>query len=206
MSGFSGIMAKIYAQNGGEKVIPGNVLGKIPPYLEWLKWLSYVPNFEKEKLALLDTKKVSELTWGELDYVISRKRNNMLAGLFKSYGTGECTEEEYLTVYNFMRTESIEKLMLSKLTLEEIEYAKSEIARLSKVPQEELSKKVNEEKKPENYESLPMVDAYILHIIAEADFANRMNRVNLELSAQAARHDAIDQKSLHFASNPSDKK
>lgn len=206
MSELNEIMARRYAQNGGGKIIPGYTPGKVSPYLEWLKWLSYEPNFEKERIESLNTKKVLELTLDELDYVRTNRRNKILAGLFKIYGTAECTEEQYMTVYNCMRTESIEKLMLSKLTDEEIEYAKSEVARLSSVSQEELSKKVTEEQRPENYESLPMIDAYILHIISGAVFASRMENVNLEISAQRARNDATAQKSLHFASNPYENK
>lgn len=50
-----------------------------------------------------------------------------------------------MKVYDYMCNESIEELMLSKLTSKELQYAKQEITRLSKVSKEQLSVKVREE-------------------------------------------------------------
>ena len=43
----------------------------------------------------------------------------ILNGLFKIYGTSECFEEDYMKVYDYMCNESIEELMLKKLTSED---------------------------------------------------------------------------------------
>ena len=61
-----------------------------------------------------------------------------------------------MKVYDYMCGESIEELMLSKLTSEKLRYAKQEITRLSKVSKEQLNIKVNKEQKPEEYEQLSM--------------------------------------------------
>ncbi len=102
--------------------------------------------------------------------------------------TKECFEEDYMRVYNFMCQESIEELMLSRLTSEEFQYAKQEIMRLCKIPKEELQSKVKEEKKQENYAQLSMVEAYILHIISDIDYSRSVDETNKEIEALLERN------------------
>lgn len=202
MSNFNRIMAKEMARMGGKvKIIHGNVIGNISPDIEWIKWLSYEPEFEKKRIEYFDSKKISELSYEELEEASRYIRNKIFARLFKIYGTSECSEEDYMKVYDYMCNESIEKLMLSKLTSEELRYAKQEITRLSEVSKEQLSAKVNEEQKPERYEQLSMVDSYILHIISDIDYARSISSLNREIEAQLERNDIMRQRSLYYASN-----
>lgn len=101
-----------------------------------------------------------------------------------------------------MCSESIEKLMLSKLTSEELRYAKQEIAKLSKVSKEQIKAKLNEEQNPEKYERLSMVDSYILHIISEINFARSLAELVSNIEAQLNANSAMGQKSLYYATNP----
>lgn len=202
MSNFNRIMAKEMARMGGKvKIIHGNVIGNISPDIEWIKWLSYEPEFEKKRIEYFDSKKISELSYEELEEASRYSRNKIFARLFKIYGTSECSEEDYMKVYDYMCNESIEKLMLSKLTSEELRYAKQEITRLSEVSKEQLSAKVNEEQKPERYEQLSMVDSYILHIISDIDYARSISNLNREIEAQLEQNDIMRQRSLYYASN-----
>lgn len=202
MSNFNRIMAKEMARMGGKvKIIHGNVIGNISPDIEWIKWLSYEPEFEKKRIEYFDSKKISELSYEELEEASRYSRNKIFASLFKIYGTSECSEEDYMKVYDYMCNESIEKLMLSKLTSEELRYAKQEITRLSEVSKEQLSAKVNEEQKPERYEQLSMVDSYILHIISDIDYARSISSLNREIEAQLEQNDIMRQRSLYYASN-----
>lgn len=202
MSNFNRIMAKEMARMGGKvKIIHGNVIGNISPDIEWIKWLSYEPEFEKKRIEYFDSKKISELSYEELEEASRYSRNKIFARLFKIYGTSECSEEDYMKVYDYMCNESIEKLMLSKLTSEELRYAKQEITRLSEVSKEQLSDKVNEEQKPERYEQLSMVDSYILHIISDIDYARSISSLNREIEAQLEQNDIMRQRSLYYASN-----
>ena len=43
----------------GCKLIPKNTVGSISPDIEWIKWLSYEPEFEKSRMKYFDSKKVS---------------------------------------------------------------------------------------------------------------------------------------------------
>lgn len=202
MSNFNRVMAKEMARMGGKvKIIHGNVIGNISPDIEWIKWLSYEPEFEKKRIEYFDSKKISELSYEELEEASRYSRNKIFARLFKIYGTSECSEEDYMKVYDYMCNESIEKLMLSKLTSEELRYAKQEITRLSEVSKEQLSAKVNEEQKPERYEQLSMVDSYILHIISDIDYARSISSLNREIEAQLEQNDIMRQRSLYYASN-----
>ena len=202
MSNFNRIMAKEMARMGGKvKIIHGNVIGNISPDIEWIKWLSYEPEFEKKRIEYFDSKKISELSYEELEEASRYSRNKIFARLFKIYGTSECSEEDYMKVYDYMCNESIEKLMLSKLTSEELRYSKQEITRLSEVSKEQLSAKVNEEQKPERYEQLSMVDSYILHIISDIDYARSISSLNREIEAQLEQNDIMRQRSLYYASN-----
>ena len=148
-SGFIREMAK-----NGVQVIQGNIRGNINPQIEWLKWLAYEPEFEKKRIAYLNSKRVGDLSYQELEEACRYKENRRMARLFKIYGTRECSEEDYLLVYEYMNNESIEELMLSKLTATELKYVKKEIRRLSKISKEELEKKVNREKSQDNYEKM----------------------------------------------------
>lgn len=203
MSDFNKIMAREISKMGGKaKIIHGNVFGNVSPDIEWIKWLSYEPEFEKKRIEYFDTKKVSELSYEELEEASKYSRNKIFARLFKIYGTDECSEEDYMKVYDYMCNESIEELMLSKLTSEELLHAKSEIIRLSKISKEEISAKVKEEQKPEKYEQLSMVDSYILHIISDIDYARSMSDLNRKIAAQLEQNEVMRQRSLYYTANP----
>ena len=196
------IMAKEMSKSGGKvKVIHGNVFGNVSPDIEWSKWLSYEPEFEKKRIEYFDSKKISELSYEELEEVNRYRRNKVFARLFRIYGTSECSEEDYMKVYNYMCNESIEELMLSKLTFEELQYAKQEIIRLSKFSKEQLNVKIKEEQKVNVYSQLSMVDSYILHFISNINYARNMFDSNKRIHAQLEQNEVMRQKSLYYATD-----
>ncbi len=143
---FNREMANIMA-GSSVKVIHGECIGNVDPYIEWIKWLSYIPEFQKERIQYLNSKTVEELTLEEIDELKIYKNQNKMLELFKIYGTNKISKEEYMEVYNFMETESIDKLMISKLSKQELKYAKEQIQYFSKISSEELRKKVKIEQK-----------------------------------------------------------
>ena len=68
-------MAKI--NNGTAINIRGNVLGSINPLIEWIRWLSYVPSFTKERIDYIYSKNIRDLSVDELgisaDHFIAKK-------------------------------------------------------------------------------------------------------------------------------------
>ena len=196
MSNISEIMAKELNKSGSQvKFIYGNVFGNIPPIIEWIKWLSYEPEFEKNRIEHLNSKGSNNLSYeelNELDHYMKRKR---MAQLFKKYDCKECSKKEYMEVYSYMSNESIITLMLDKLTIQEIKYAEEEIKKLITGSSEELPKKIKVESQKENYLSLPMVDAYILHIIDRINYVRNMNEFNNILNWQLDSNVIMSQKS-----------
>ena len=202
MANFNKIIAnEIVKIDKNTKLLHGRVMGEVLPTDEWIKWLSYEPEFEKKRIEYLNSKRESELTIDELEEINQYNKNKLFAKLFKVYKTSECSEEDYIKVYDFMRTESIKNIMLSKLSVEELQYAKQEITRLSELPKEELKAKVNEEQKLEKYKQLSMVDSYILHIIFNINFARSMNDLSKEIENAISHNAFIRSRSLYYASN-----
>ena len=191
---FDRTLAMIMAKSGG-KAIPGNITSNITPDIEWLKWLSYEPDFEKKRMEYLNSKTIAELSYEELEEAMNYKENQVWARLFKLYGTNTCSEEDYMEVYDFMAKENIEDLMLSKLTVEELQYAKKEIIRLSKMPKEQLNIKVKEEQ--EKYAELSMVDSYILHIISNINYEKNIRALSEDINSQIKRNEYTRQRSLN---------
>ncbi len=198
---FNRVMVNMMA-GSDVKIIHGEVIGNVDPYIEWIKWLSHVPEFQKVRIQELNSKRVEEMTLEEKDELRAYKSQIRVLGLFKIYGTGEISKDEYMEVYDFMVNQSIDELMLSKLSSEELRYAKDQIQYFSEIPSEELREKVNEEQKTDNYEHLSMVDSYILHIISRVNFARSMAKLNSEIEAQLRENDAMRQRSLYYAANP----
>ena len=202
---FNKVVANMMA-GSNIKIIHGEVVGNANPYIEWIKWLSYIPKFQEVRLQEVSSKKVEELTGEEIDELNTYKRQNRILKLFKLYGTKEISKDEYMEVYNFMVNQSIDELMLSKLTIEELRYAKSQIQYFSEIASEELRKKVNEERKADNYENLSMVDSYILHVISKISFAKSIIELDRKIEAQVRENAAMRERSLYYAVNPYTKK
>ncbi len=188
------------------KIIHGEVIGNVDPYIEWIKWLSYVPEFQKARIQELNSKIVEELTLEELDEIRAYKSQIRMLELFKIYGTDKISKDEYMEVYDFMENQSIDELMLSKLSQKELKYAKERIQYFSKISREELRKKVDVEQKEDNYENLSMVDSYILHIISRVDYARSMKKLDSEIKVRLEENDTMRQRSLYYAANPYVKK
>lgn len=197
MSNISKIMVKELNKSGSQvKFIYGNVFGNIPPIIEWIKWLSYEPEFEKNRIEHLNSKGINNLSYeeiNELNYYMKRKR---MAQLFKKYDNMECSKEEYMEVYSYMSNESIINLMSSKLTRDEIQYVKEEITRLIELSNEELNKKIKIESQKNYYLNLSMVDAYILHIIDRIIYVRNMNEFNNRLNWQLYSNAIMRQRSI----------
>ncbi len=192
---FDMLLEEMAKSKGKVKIIHGNIFG-ISPIIEWIKWLNYEPQFEKKRIEHLNSKVFSELSCEEINEVYNYKRNKLFAKLFKDYWEDKCSEEDYIKVYNYMCSESIENLMLMKLNHEELEDAKKEITRLSKMSKEQLDAKIKEGIKAENYEQLSMVEAYILHVIIDIVYNRYTTHLNKTIKAQVEQNEFTRLRSL----------
>ncbi len=202
MGSLNQILAREMSKSKGRvSIVPRYDGGNVSPYLEWKKWLSYVPEFERKRIEYFDSKKISELSYDELEEASRYRKNQIFAELFQVYGTSECSEENYMMVYNYMSNESILELMLSKLTPEELYHAREEIEKLSNLSKEELNAKVKREQRVETYNQLSMVDSYILHLLSNVNCARNISSVNKEIAAELERNTAIRQRTLSYSKN-----
>lgn len=201
MNNFNREMAMLMAGTGS-KAIHGKMIGNVSPYIEWIKWLSYTPDFQEEKMQELNNKVVKDLSLAEVSELREYLEQKRMLNLFKIYGSTVITKDEYMEVYDYMCLKSIDKLMISKLSKNELEYAKQEIMRLKELPENELSKKIENDTKEEAYLKLSMVEAYILHIVSITDFNRHMMSLEAEIQSQLDENDQMRQKSYYYASNP----
>lgn len=195
----SKIIAKELAGNK-VKIIHGAVKRNVDPLIEWIKWLSYIPDFQKSRIKYLESKVASDISLEELNELNQYRIQAKIAKLFKLYGTSDISKNEYIEVYNYMKEHSIEDLMLSKLSKEELSYAKKRIQYFSQISKEELELKIKREQKEDNYSKLSMVDSYILHEILRINYSR--NETNTLLGYQLGKNAIMRQKSIYYASNP----
>lgn len=79
----------------------------------------------------LQNKKVIELLLSELDEFRENLCQKRMLDLIKIYGTEQISKDEYMEVYDYIKNESIDRIMLSKLTKEELYYARENISKYS---------------------------------------------------------------------------
>lgn len=195
------MMAREMAGSGNMTLV-GDVTGNVNPYIEWIKWLEYEPEFLKLRIQELTSKEIENLSIDELEEIKKYKYLERILGLFKIYGTKEISKDGYMEVYDFMVNNKIEDLMLSKLTKEELISAKEKIEYYRKISHKELREKVRIEKKEENYKKLLMVDSYIIHMLCKIDSFRNIIKLNSQIDEHIRRNDSMRSKSLYYASNP----
>lgn len=184
----------------GTKIIPGRKIGNVDLYTEWMKWLSYIPDFQKTKIETLSKKTYSELSISELTQLNDYLNQKRMLKLFKIYGTKQISKDEYMEVYNFMREKSIDELMLSKLSIKELKYAEEMIQKYISLPKEKLCEKVEEKQKV--YSSLSMVDSYILHKISRVNYSRNMLDLENKIKTDIDENGIMNKKSYYYAAYP----
>lgn len=197
---FNRMMANVLASSG-TKLIHGEVMGNINPYEEWIKWLSYIPEFQKTRIQELNSKTGEELTSKELEEIKFYKKQFRMLELFKIYGTDKISKDEYMEVYNYMINHSIDELMLSKLSVKELKNAKEQIQYFTQLSNEELREKILFEQKNDNYKNLSMVDSYILHIISRINYKRNMEKLDNEIKVHLKENALMRERSLYYATN-----
>ncbi len=160
----------------------GFMFGSVKPTMEWIKWLSYESDREKNKKRILYSKCFNELTMEEKNEIFKFNDLDRMKSLFLKYSGGKCSKEEFLEVYDYMGN-SIEELMDNKLSKEELEYVKEKIEEIQKLSNEEI--KVIIEEYESNYKMLSMVYAYILHYM----YKIYKQRLDLEFDKQIMLYD-----------------
>ena len=162
--------------------------------LEYLKWLTYVPEFEFNEMNSLLNKDIWELTSDEVDKIKIIKQRQEMISTFKRYLSDDCTKEDVLIVYDYMKENNIEDLMLSKLTYEQYMNAKKLISNYLSINNCDLTiEKTNEE----NATTLEMLKSYIEYHLDKFSKKN-LNEIYIRISEK----DEEKSQELYYAINP----
>ncbi len=137
----------------------------IPFLKEWIKWLSYYPDFEKSRIEELGNKKAKNLTFDELKELTEHRERREMLPLIKEYSNNSGTSEENLMALNYIKNHSIDTLMLSKLTYAQVSRCLSNInSILVTHSDKDILKWIKESIKV--YDSLNMEESFVLrHVI-----------------------------------------
>lgn len=149
-------------------------INRYKPEVEWLKWLSYEPESFQLVKEDLYAREVSTLSLYELEMVKDFRIQEKMLGLFKQYVDGVITEDIAKEIKYFMKENSIEDLMLSKLSSEEVESASRILRDYEECPSLYWQEEFEYDQDPYVYKTLGMVDSYILHEALKID-ADRKN-------------------------------
>ena len=99
----------------------------------WIKFTSYL---KPDEAILLENKDVNSIQKNEY---LRIKKQLMISRLLLKYKNKDCSKEEYDLVTNYMNSTSLQSLIQTKLTKEEIEYFIKEYIESQQKKFEELS-------------------------------------------------------------------
>lgn len=161
----------------------------INPLDEWFKWLLY----HEEKTSF--SKRIEEMTLKEINKYKEELEKVKMAELVFKYRKKECTKDEHDLVYNYLMNHSIEQLMESKMSKEELKQAKKLLAELKKLSPADLKNYI--EGKNSNYDHLSKIDAYVLHYISIYNYQRTSEEATKKIIDLNKRKELNLRKSLH---------
>ena len=145
---------------------------------EWMKWLTYIPDFKERQIKEINKKRIDELSCEELEIVLKSKKEDRMLDLLNKFNSNTIKEDEYIEIKNYMDNESIEDLMKSKLTDKELQDAMHNIKNYYYLSDKEIIKKVEHERQENIYSNLSMVDAYTFHLMLEIYYIIEMKKLD----------------------------
>lgn len=145
---------------------------KIPLEVEYYKWLSYETETEKERIALIHSKNVSEITHEDIDFLKRQKQLTHIKETLENYLlTSKYNEEDWNTISICKENNHLlEQVMIDKLTKEELLKAKEKLLNYESKTLDKLFDIVKDFE--DNYESLSYVDAFAFHYLSEYYYYN----------------------------------
>ena len=195
MSNIWKILAKEMSKsNGSAKIVTKD-------YKEWIAWLNYEPEFEKQRKKYLMSRKFEELNASEQIELSHYIKYQTYADLFNKYETNTCTQEEYIKVCNFMKIESLEDLIISKLTAEELNYVKSEINRIENLSLTDFESEYRKLRDLYFNEQLTMTERYVYYLSSRIAAYRNNKIVKNEISAKLKGNDNMRYRSYIYSQN-----
>lgn len=180
----------------------GSVKTVSKDYKEWIAWLNYESEFEKQRKNYLMSRKFEEMNESEQIELSHYIKYQTYANLFNKYETNTCTQEEYIKVCNFMKIESLEDLIISKLTAEELVYVKSEINRIENLSSSDFESEYRKLRDLYFNEQLTMAERYVYYLSSRiAAYRSHISAGN-EISAQLKENEDMRYRSYIYSQNP----
>lgn len=131
--------------------------------LQYYKWISFIPSYQLKQIKLLSTKNVSELNINELKDIKKFKRQQELSDIFKKYISDDCSKKDVFSVYDYIKSHSIDKIIKSKISDIDMEQVEIIIKEYKKITLDKVKKFLQEKYSKENYLNLSMTEAYALY-------------------------------------------
>lgn len=150
-------------------------IGNIDVVDEWINLLNYRMFKNKKNVYELYKKTVKELTIDELDILKKYKENKRNISILKKYKFHQCDEQEFIEVHNLIQ-KPLANEILDELSKDELIEAREKINKYLNLPDDYLSKIINDMKT--NIIDISLVDMYVLNIIFDVNFTHSLSEIN----------------------------
>lgn len=149
----------------------------------WIKFTSYLKPDETALLEKLENKSLDSIQRSEINEYSRIKNQLMISELFLKYKNKNCSKEEYDIATRFMDSMSLQTLIKTKLTEEEIELASKTISKLETI--EQLEEYI--ESQPKKFEELNAYESYIFLLAKEKLHNLNQDKVRKQIKIEQAR-------------------
>lgn len=149
----------------------------------WIKFTSYLKPDETALLEKLENKSHDSIQRSEINEYSRIKKQLMISELFLKYKNKNSSKEEYNIVTRFMDSMSLQTLIETKLTEEEIELASKAISKLKTT--EQLEEYI--ESQPKKFEELNAYESYIFLLAKEKLHNLNQDKVMEQIKIEQAR-------------------
>lgn len=149
----------------------------------WIKFTSYLKPDETALLEKLENKSLDSIQISEINEYSRIKNQLMISELFLKYKNKNCSKEEYDIVTRFMDSISLQTLIKTKLTEDEIELASKAISKLKTI--EQLEEYI--ESQPKKFEELSAYESYVLLKAKEKIYNLKQRKVKEQIRIEQAK-------------------
>lgn len=149
----------------------------------WIKFTNYLKPDETALLEKLGNKSLDSIQISEINEYSRIKNQLMISELFLKYKNKNCSKEEYDIVTRFMDSMSLQTLIKTKLTEDEIELASKAISKLKTIEQLEEYIELQQKK----FEELNAYESYIFLLAKEKLHNLNQDKVMEQIKIEQAR-------------------
>ena len=149
----------------------------------WIKFTSYLKPDETALLEKLRNKSLDSIQISEINEYSRIKNQLMISELFLKYKNKNCSKEEYDIVTRFMDSMSLQTLIKTKLTEEEIELASKTISKLETI--EQLEEYIESQQK--KFEELNAYESYIFLLAKEKIYNSKQRKTKEQIKIEQTR-------------------